>query len=70
MSISVSTFYHAVRKASGLEYMVKYKPFPPVDPVGAEELDNLLNQSKPVFLATVGVGGLIVITWLMVFKPF
>ncbi len=70
MSIAVTGYYHRVRKAIGVEYMVKYKPFPPVDPASAEELNALLDQSRPVMLALIGLGGLAFITWLMLFKPF
>lgn len=35
-----------------------------------EELDELLGGSRPMVLAVMGFGGLAVIVWLMVFKPF
>jgi hypothetical protein len=70
MAVSVTGYYHQVRKAIGVEYKVKNKPFPPVEPVSVEELDALLDQSRPVVLAIIGLGGLAFITWLMLFKPF
>ena len=35
-----------------------------------EELDELLSSSRPLIVALVGFGGLLVILWLMLFKPF
>lgn len=70
MSMTVTTYYHQVRKAAGLPYMVKYKPFPPTEPASAEEIDQILSQSNPFILTVIGLGGLATITWLMIFKPF
>ena len=70
MGIAASGFYGQVRKAAGLAYMQRFKPQPAVEPASVEELDTLLNQSRPVLLAVVGFGGLAVIAWLMMFKPF
>lgn len=70
MSVSVVRFYHQVRKAIGEPYMINYKPQPAVPPASSAELDALLNTTFPVILSVVGLGGLAVITWLMLFKPF
>jgi hypothetical protein len=70
MSMAVTTYYHRVRKAAGLQYMVKYKPYPPAEPASTEEIEQLLSQSNPILLAVIGLGGLAIITWLMMFKPF
>ena len=35
-----------------------------------EELDELLSSSRPLVIALVGFGGILLILWLMVFKPF
>jgi hypothetical protein len=43
---------------------------PRVEPLSVEELDALLNRSQPMLLTLVGFGGLAVIAWLMMFKPF
>lgn len=62
-----------IRKAVGLPYQegMKYDN-PPLPPASAEELDALLSSlsSRPILLVAVGVGGLVVILWLMMFKPF
>jgi hypothetical protein len=39
----------------------------PLDPA---ELDVLMRSPKPIQTALIGVGGLVVILWLMMFKPF
>jgi uncharacterized membrane protein len=35
-----------------------------------EEMDELLTSTRPLIIASVGFGGLLVILWLMLFKPF
>lgn len=35
-----------------------------------EELDELLRGSRPLVIAVIGYGGIAVILWLMIFKPF
>jgi len=64
-----TAFYGRVRKAAGADYMVNYKPQPAVSPSPAE-LEVLLNSRRPEVLMAVGVGGLAVLLWLMMFKPF
>ena len=64
-----TSFYTRVRKAAGTEYMENYKPHPPVAPAPAE-LEALLRSRRPEVLTAVGVVGLAVLLWLMVFKPF
>jgi len=70
MSLSVTIFYHRIRKAVGLEYMERYKAQKPMEPASSEEIDTLLSKSHPELLAAVGFGALILLTWLMKFKPF
>lgn len=70
MSVAVTGYYHQVRKEIGVKYMEKFKPFPPVEPASAEVIDALLNQSRPVVLTIIGLGGLAFTTWLMIFRPF
>ena len=40
------------------------------EPPDPEELDALLRSPHPFVLTVIGVGGLTVILWLMMFKPF
>jgi hypothetical protein len=56
--------------AAGLQYMESFKPHPPLEPASAAELDALLAHGQPVPLTVIGFGGLILILWLMMFKPF
>ena len=70
MGIAGSGYYSQVRKAAGLEYMEGFKPRPPAEPATSEEIEALLNRSRPVQLAVIGFGSLAVIAWLMMFKPF
>lgn len=70
MGVAGSGFYSQVRKAVGLAYMQGFKPHPPGEPASCEEIDALLNRSRPEVLAVTGFGSLAVIAWLMMFKPF
>ncbi len=70
MGVYGTLYYHRVRKAVGLPYFDNWRERPPVEPVGAEELDALLNSQRPVWLTVMGLGGLALIVWLMMFKPF
>jgi hypothetical protein len=70
MGLAASGYYSQVRKAVGLAYMQGFKPQPPGEVASVEEIDALLNHSRPVSLAMTGFGSLAVIAWLMMFKPF
>jgi len=70
MGIAASGFYGKVRKATGLAYMDGFKSRPPAEPASAEEIDALLGRARPMRLAVIGFGGLLIIAWLMMFKPF
>jgi hypothetical protein len=67
-----STYYRRVRQAVGLQTSPRAQrqgtsPGPPASP---EELSSLLRSSRPLLIIVVGIGGLLLILWLMVFKPF
>ena len=62
--------YGKVRKAVGLEYFENGRPHPPVAPAPPGEIDALLSRTQPVLLTCIGYGGLLIILWLMMFKPF
>jgi hypothetical protein len=67
-----STYYRRVRQAVGLQTSSQAQkqgilPGPPASP---EELSSLLRSSRPLLIIVVGIGGLLLILWLMVFKPF
>jgi hypothetical protein len=66
-------FYHRVRKAMGLPHMEKwYKntPMPAQAPSSPEEIDELLRSSRPFELLVMGGGGIFIILYLMLLKPF
>jgi len=42
----------------------------PLELASAEELDAALSNGNPVLLTAAGFGGIAVIAWLMIFKPF
>lgn len=63
-------YYSRVRRAAGMEFMENMKPHPPMEPASAEEMEALLARSPAALLAVVGFGGLAVMLWLMMFKPF
>jgi hypothetical protein len=65
-----SGIYGSARKAVGLPFMENFKPQAPIEPAGAQEIDALLAKGNPVLLAIIGFGGIAVIAWLMMFKPF
>lgn len=43
---------------------------PAGEPASAEEMEVLMSRPRPVLLAVTGIGGLVIILWLMMFKPF
>ena len=65
-----SRYYGKVRAAVGL------RPYRRTDQVtlGAvkseDEIAALLNTNHPLILTLIGLGGILVILWLMMFKPF
>lgn len=62
--------YGAARQAAGLPYMLKGKPQPAEPPAPREALDAILARANPLRLALIGYGGIAVLAWLMMFKPF
>ncbi len=65
-----SQYYARVRHAVGLRTYQDKKGDPDPVPASAADLDTLLTSSRPTLLAAIGGGGLLVILWLMVLKPF
>ncbi len=63
-------YYSVLRKAVGLPYMMQGKLHPAETPVGEAEMITMLNSSRPLEVAVIGVIGLGVLLWLMMFKPF
>ena len=70
MAIHGSAVFGEIRKAVGLPYMVKGKPFPAEPVKSDEEIHAALAKVNPTLLLVIGYGGFAVIAWLMRFKPF
>lgn len=70
MTPIASSYMESVRHAVGLASIQdqrKKREAPP--PASDEELALILDSSKPVWAAVVGVAGIVILTWLMMFKP-
>jgi hypothetical protein len=65
-----SRHYGRVRKALGMAWFDGRREHPPGEPGLAEEIEALLAQAPAITLAVIGFGGIAVILWLMMFKPF
>lgn len=63
-------YYTRLRKALGMFWFDRGKVQPPVEPAPAEEIEALLANAPAVSMAVIGFGGIAVILWLMMFKPF
>jgi hypothetical protein len=70
MGIFSGRHYHGLRKLVGLPYMEGSKDRPAEEPASHAEILALINDHKPMVLTVVGFGGIGVILWLMMFKPF
>ena len=66
---AVATRYYAgLRQALGQPGQGQTGP--PPTPVSQAELVALLDSRRPEALAAIGIGGLLIVVWLMVVKPF
>ena len=65
-----SMYYAKVRKAVGLPYYGMKKGTDLAEQVNLDEMASLLSSMRPYFLTAIGMGGLLGILWLMMFKPF
>ncbi len=65
-----SAYYAKVRRAVGMRAAGDPKEGPEPDPASPAELDALLASPRPWLLLGIGAGGLLVILWLMVMRPF
>ena len=62
--------YAAARNAVGLPYMAGSKSMPASAPKTTDEIEAALKKANPIALAVVGYGGLAVLAFLMIIKPF
>ena len=58
-----------VRRAAGVEYRDRGKEMPAA-PADEAALREELARGRPELIAAVGLGGLAILTWLMMFRPF
>ena len=65
-----SRYYGQVREAVGLRGYQTPKDAPDPTPVSAEELAALVDSRRPDVIGLVGIIGLLILLWLMMFKPF
>lgn len=65
-----TSFYDGIRLAVGA--IPVYGSKRTETPEAAEDatLEALLTSGRPILLTVIGIGGLLVILWLMIFKPF
>lgn len=70
MSIYGAAVFGEIRKAAGLPYMVKGKPFPAEPAKSDEEIYTSTAKVNPTLLLIIGYGGFALIAWLMIAKPF
>lgn len=70
MGVLGSSYYGRVRTAVGLQPYRRTAQVALGKVASEQELGALLNTNRPILLTAVGVGGLLVILWLMMFKPF
>lgn len=70
MSRLGAEIYSEARKLAGLPYMVRGKPQPPIEPASPTELYAVLERGNPTLLTAIGFGGIVIIAWLMMAKPF
>ena len=69
MYVRATPYYGALRRASGLAYFDGRRGHE-AEPANVAELRTLLTSARAIELTTVGYLGLVVILWLMFFKPF
>lgn len=62
--------YGRLRQALGLPWFDGRKEHPAGEPAPNEEIQALLASSPALALTAIGFGGIAVILWLMMFKPF
>jgi MFS family permease len=70
MYLLASRYYARVREAVGIRSYMMPKDAPDPTLASPQELAALLDSRRPEVIALVGVIGLLVLLWLMRFKPF
>jgi MFS family permease len=65
-----SRYYGLIREAVGIRGYQTPKDAPDPTPLSAEALAALVDSRRPDVIGLVGIVGLLVLLWLMMFKPF
>ena len=70
MSMVAGRDYSPLRKALGMPYFERNRPQPAQAPTSPEAIAAAALATRPVPLAAVGIVALVILLWLMMFKPF
>jgi len=71
MYVVALPYFNNLRHAVGVAtYDDARKGLQPPEPAAPAQLDALLQSSAPISTAVIGLGGILIIGWLMVMKPF
>ena len=65
-----TSYYDEVRRAVGVQPFYGAKKRPSASTVDPERVNALLSSKRPQFLSAVGIVVLVILFWLMMFKPF
>lgn len=70
MGWSSRLHYHRLRKVLGMPYLEGNKELPGLPAASEAEIYAVQATLRPGLVAVLGLGGPIIILWLMMFKPF
>ena len=71
MTPIASSYMESVRHAVGLPSIQdQRKKREPPQAVSDDELAGILGSGKPIWAALIGLAGIAILTWLMMFRPF
>lgn len=70
MYVMGTNHYSKLRRALGMPWFDGRKEHPAGEPASIEEIHALLADSPAPALTVIGFGGIAMILWLMMFKPF
>ncbi len=62
--------FNRIRRAAGLPHFGEGRRPQPAIPPDLPAMPHAIDATRPAILATAGLGGAAILTWLMMFKPF